>query len=386
MNFDNLTQYLDSLGGAYGVPGLDCKVVRRHREIYRHQCGCRDFAGKVPVDGSELYDIYSATKVVTMVAAMQLVEKGVIGLNDPVTKYLPMFKDTVVVDDMEYHPGRPRPVAGAPTHKPQNPIILADLMGMTSGMSYDNTNPIITDLAANSDGSLLTMMEGVARLPLYFEPGTRYCYSLGHDVMGAVVEVASGERFADYLENHIFAPLGITGMTMHPGAAERRRMAAQWLFEKGTGKIVPYEKFNNHRLTGNYDSGGAGLCCGVDDYAAFVDALACGGVGANGARIISPESLKTLATPRLNEQQLADFGRRHIGYSYGLGVRTMAFPEFSKSPVGEFGWDGAAGAFCLVDTDNELSIFYAQEVIAMGRIYFEVHPRIRDLVYEAVLG
>ena len=395
-NFDKLTAYLKSLETDFGVPGLDLKIMKDHEVVYRYFQGYSDYEKKCPMNGTELYDIYSASKVITMVAVMQLVEKGVLKLDDPVTKYIPAFADTKVAEGYEL--GKypfVRPDDNGPMHSPEHPITLELLMSMTSGLSYDLDHPRFQKLLEETGGHATTLeiVNEIAKLPLLFEPGTRYNYSLGHDVMAAVVEVASGERFADYVQHHIFDPLGITDMYYHPGEAEKARMAAQWTIPVGpwmmkedeyAKRIEPAPTGNRYRVSENYDSGGAGVTASVDAYATFVDALACGGVGANGARIITQASLDEMKKPRLDEQQLKDFGRFGIGYSYGLGVRTLANPAVSKSPIGEFGWDGAAGAFCMVDTDNHLSLYYGQEVLMMPQIYFKAHPMIRDLTYEAL--
>lgn len=387
MNFEKLTAYLDDLKNTYGVPGLDIKVMRDHETIYRHQSGCSDYEGKVPMNGSELYDVYSATKVITMTAVMQLVEKGVLNLNDEVSKYLPAFREMQVSDTFDFSVFPPKmPQPGDPTHPAATPIQLWHLMSMTAGMNYDITNPVIVALKEKTDNkaSTVEMVSEMAKMPLLYEPGTRYAYSLGHDVMAAVVEITSGEKFETYLENHIFKPLGITDAYMHPGDTEKARMIKQWGMKFGSDEVFPEDSGNRFRLSDNYDCGGAGLTISVDAYSSVVDALACGGVGANGAQILQPETILEMAKPRLNEQQLKDFGRGPMGYSYGLGVRTLIHKEQSRSPIGEFGWDGAAGAFALIDPANHISVFYAQEVLGMIKVYFEVHPAIRDLIYEGL--
>lgn len=388
MNFDRLTEYLNSLEKKYEIPGLDCKIMQDHKVLYRHSCGHRDYQKQIPVDGTELYDIYSATKLITMTAVLQLVEKGMLSLEDDLTTYIPEFAETRVLEGYNiraFPPRRPDP--SLPSHIHRNKIIIADMMSMTAGLSYDLEHPALTELAKSSAyraDTLTVVREGIARMPLYYEPGTRYYYSLAHDVLAAVVELVSGERFSDYIQQHIFAPLGIGEMYMHPGEKEKCRLAAQWKVSEATGRVLPEDTGNKYRFTVNYDSGGAGIACSVDAYSLFVDALACGGIGATGERILTLESIRKLSAPRLSEVQQKDFGRGCLGYSYGLGVRTLIYPEKSKSPVGEFGWDGAAGAFCLVDPVNHLSIFYAQQVLNMLRAYFCVHPKIRDLTYECL--
>ena len=117
----------------------------------------------------------------------------------------------------------------------------------------------------------------------------------------------------------------------------------------------------------------------------MVEALANGGVGATGKQILKPESILTMGKNWMTEAQMADFGRTgKVGYGYGLGVRVLVDQTKSKSPVGEFGWDGAAGAYALVDPINHVSMFYAHEITGMIEAYSEIHPTIRDLAYEGM--
>ena len=165
---------------------------------------------------------------------------------------------------------------------------------------------------------------------------------------------------------------------------EEERLAAQYAKDWNTGKIKP-DQTMIYRLTKNYESGGAGLCTTVDEYTKVIDALANGGVGANGNRILKAETITLMSRNWLNEQQLKDFAKTgKTGYGYGLGVRTLIDGTKAKSPVGEFGWDGAAGAFSLVDPVNHICLYYAHQILGMLEAYHEIHPTIRDLAYEAM--
>lgn len=386
MNFDKLREYLQSLEEQYGLPGYDCIAMQDHQVIFRYTHGTRDHARTKPMTGNELFDVYSATKVVTMTAVMQLVEQGKLDLEQDVADFIPEFADTPVLDsyDISAFP-YPKPDFHGPVHKRKGPIRLRHLMSMTAGLSYDLDNDFLAPLAkANADTR--TIVRAIAKMPLLFEPGEHYRYSLGHDVMAAVVEVASGEKFENYLQNHIFAPLGLTDMYLHPGQEQRERMMEKFQFREDTNEMVRFPMENVFRMGSCYDCGGAGLACTVADYATFIDALACGGVGSNGARILRPESIAQMTVPQLSKEQEREFGRDKLGYSYGLGVRTLIYPERSHSPVGEFGWDGAAGAFVLVDPKNRVSLFFAPEVMSMAKLYFDVHPVIRDTFYQCLTG
>ena len=386
MAFEKLTEYLDSLGESYGVPGLDCKVMKDHQVLYRHNAGYSDFLGKRPVFGNELYDLYSATKVVTMLAVMQLVEQGRLGLEDELSQYLPEFSQMKVADTFDTgaagFPGWPD--ENTPCHPARSKVYIHDLMSMTAGFSYDTSSaPIREALKRNPLATTRELVAAMAEMPLLFEPGTHWSYGLGHDILAAVIEVVSGERYGQYLKNHIFDPLGISDAALYFPQEGRLRQFAQHAVDFETQKIVTAGTGNSFRLSPLYESGGAGLTASVDAYSAVLDAVSCGGVGATGVRILRPESIRMWSENRLNEAQLEDFhrpGRRE--YGYGLGVRTLIDASGSKSPVGEFGWDGAAGAYALIDPVNHVSVVYAQQVLGMVKVYFEIHPRIRDLVYE----
>ncbi len=388
MYFGKLEAYIDSLGEVYGLHSVDCRVMQNHREIFRRMRGFRDYGHQIPVSRRDLYTVYSCTKVITMTAVMQVYEQGRIGLDDPVDRYLPAFREMYVSDEFVPYQMPPRwPRLGDRVHPAPSPITLRQLMTMTSGLSYDTESQAIQAELTRTGGmaGTVSLAEAMAEMPLLFDPGTRYSYSLGHDVMAAVVEVVTGQRYRDYLQTHIFAPLGLKDMYLHVPEAESHRLSAQYGVSRTQGDIQPMDVGNRYRLTPNYDSGGAGLTCSVEDYSLVLDALACGGVGHNGCRILKQESIDLMRTPQLSPVPQADFQRSgKRGYGYGLGVRTLIDPAASRGPVGEFGWDGAAGAYAAIDPENHISIFYAQEVLGMMKAYDEIHPTIRDLVYEAL--
>ena len=232
------------------------------------------------------------------------------------------------------------------------------------------------------------LVDAKAKDPLSFEPGTDFLYSLSHDVLAAVIEVVSGMRFSEYLKENIFGPLGLGTIGFLPTAEIDRRMAEQYVFDDALKKpVVSDHVENNYRLTPNYESGGAGLISDVSDYIAFADALACGGV-ANGAHILSPEMIQLWSANQLCPQGRKSFDEWHrLGYSYALGVRTRVDTAIGgRGQIGEFGWDGAAGAWAMIDPVNHLSAFFAMHVRNFGYCYDVIHPTIRDLIYAAVMG
>lgn len=391
MNFDKLTEYIDSLSTEYGIPAADCKITKNHEVVYRHMMGYSDFEGKIPLTNKALFRLFSATKVVTMTAIMQLIERGKLKLYDEVRNYLPEFDQIKVVDDFRIEFPFRWPQTGDKCHYAHNSIRIIDLMTMTAGLSYDTASKEEREIreSSNNKASTRDVMKAIAKMPLAYEPRTRYAYSLAHDVLGAVVEIITGMRYSEYLNENIFKPLGISDFYFHWENDKEisDRICAMYMGAFESDDIKPDDGIlsSSFKITANYESGGAGLAGTVDAYSMFIDALCNGGVGSNGARILSEESVNMFTVPYTTGQMSKDFGiSGKVGYEYGLGVRVLVDNKVSKSPVGEFGWDGAAGAYVLVDTINNISIFYAQHIIGFPKVYSEIHPKLRDLAYESM--
>lgn len=374
-NFSELTLFLDSLSGRFGIPGCDCIVTIDGKVAYRHSAGYKDEETKVPVSGSDTYWIYSATKLFTCTAALQLMEQGKLALDAPVSRYLPEFGALTVRE------------ADGTIQPAQEILTIRHLMTMTGGLDYDLTRPALQQALSSGAVSTRDIVASLAADPLQFEPGSHFLYSLCHDVLGAVIEQVSGMPLADYIKRNIIDPLGMTDTTFHPAKSQLDRMVTQYahLDEKGTHR--PIGQGNRFRFTESYDSGGAGLLSTVDDYIRLATALALGGISPEGIRILSGDSVHLMKTDALNSVQRHDFLIRSPaakGYSYGLGVRVMVEDIGTGVPVGEFGWDGAAGAYALVDTTNRLAMYYAQQVCNSRVTYQEIHPSLRDTLYRCL--
>jgi len=368
-----LENYLNSLEQC-GIPGCDCAVIYNHEVVFRHTTGYADSEREKPLTDENTYWLYSATKLLTCTAVMQLVDKGLISLDSHVSDFLPEYKNLKVK-------------TGKKTVPAKNQMTIRHLLSMQSGLNYDLDAPSIIRIKkdTNNEATTRQVIKALAEEPLDFEPGTRFQYSLSHDVLGAVIEVVSGKRLGEYFNDHIFEPLGMknTGFELTP--ERKANMSDQFEFNMNTMTSEPVPNRNRYVLTNNYESGGAGLISTVNDYLLFLDAMCHGGVSKDGYRLLSMESINLMRQDQMNENSKRDFdsfGRN--GYSYGLGVRTLIEKEKSgvRSPLGEFGWDGAAGAYALIDVTNNLAIFYIQHVLNCGYVYHVIHPRVRDLTYE----
>lgn len=370
MDFGKLTDYLNNLTGAR-IPGLDMMIAVDGKAVYRHQSGFRDAEAAIPMDGTELYQTYSASKLVTVTAALTLLEAGRCRLGDPVYAYIPEFRELTVLQD----DGTAIPAGSTMT--------MEHLFTMTSGIRYDLALPAIQTAVARTDGRAptLAIASAIAGAPLAFEPGSHFHYSLSHDVLAAVVEVIAGMPFREYVEQAVFKPCGMTESGFHVKEQDLPRFARQYRFDKDTETAVPMAQTNEFIFGPEYDSGGAGLYSSVSDLMRLLRTLARKGITDNDTQILLPQTVDAMRTNRLTPSQLADFGAlRFDGYGYGLGVRTMM--GNSRSSIGEFGWYGAAGIYLLADPARKLALCYAQQV--RGIPAWKLHPTIRDLAYEAL--
>jgi len=389
MDFTPLKAFMDRLT-SWRMPGNSISVSYGGKEVFRYSSGYANLEKKIPMCGDELLNIYSCSKVATVVAALQLYEQGFFLLDDPLYDFIPEFRKMSVCD------------ADGKLSEAKRPITLRHLFTMTSGLSYNSQTPAFAKAKALTDGKMdtMTVVRCLAEDPLSFEPGEMWQYSLSHDVLAAVVEVISGKPFSQYVGDHLFAPLGIAGATYHNETVVEK-MAEQYRFEnggetdvvrlqmvaeeRGDGHLVNAGKANILVYGENYDSGGAGITVAVPEYAKLACALAGGGLGANGERILAPGTVDLLRTNQLTEVQRQGFSvGKFRGYGYGLGVRTMMERSESGS-IGsyrEFGWGGAAGAYMIVDAELGLSAFYAHHMLNPFEEYYQ--PRLINVLHKCL--
>ncbi|MBE6948093.1 MAG: beta-lactamase family protein [Ruminococcaceae bacterium] len=374
MNFQNLKNCIDALVTERHVPGADCIVYKNHELLFRYFTGVSDLESQTPMVGNELYVIFSMTKMLTCTCALQLWEKGCYQMSDPISKYLPEFEKMQISEIPFDEDNAEKIITGAATEESttakgtryaKNPITVKDLFTMAGGLDYELEAPHIQKALQEGKTSTRDLVAAMAQTVLGFEPGTRFSYSLCHDVLGALVEVWSGMRFGEYMKMNVLDPLGMKntffGIPKEPELLQKMMTIYRYNDQRLPQRLPLTCRFT---LTDEYESGGAGLVSTPEDYSLFLDALANGGTGKDGYLLLQPKTVALMGQNHLNDQQLDDFHKLRKGYGYGLGVRTHMDPAESGtlSPVGEFGWDGAAGAFSMVDPKNQLSLTYFQEV------------------------
>ena len=371
MNFEPLHDYMRALTDK-GVPALELIVMRDHETLFHEVMGYSDAARTVKAAPSDRYWLYSCTKPVTAAAAMRAMEEGLFELEQPVAELLPAYRDAYLLKD------------GARV-KPESVMTVRHLMTMSAGLNYNFNRESIRRANARHGGAASTVeiAEALAEDPLDFEPGARFQYSLCHDVLAAVIEKASGMTFRDYVRTRILDPLGMKDTDFDTTDAPRA-LSALYSWDGEKKRVVLQPSRNNFVLSPAYYSGGAGLCATASDYAAFADAMACGGVGGSGARILKDASIERLRAERLSSFSAIQQFSCTCGpdYGYGLGVRTRSrFDHGVVSALGEFGWDGAAGADILIDPVHRLSMVYVQHVRNWPSMLGTVHLQLRDVLY-----
>lgn len=372
--FKALADFLDHLTNDIGIPGCSVAVYKEHTPLFKYSSGYADRESNIKMCGNELFNLYSTSKVITCACALTLLEKGKFLLSDPLCEYIPEYADMNIL--VKADNGQTTLV------KAKNKIKVCDLFTMSAGLNYNlQSDSIKNALAKCESRSTTDIVRAIAGEPLSFEPGTRWQYSLCHDVLGGFIEIVSGKSFGQYLNEAILEPCGMSSTGFDIGKLDSSRLAKQYRFDYSKKRAFP-ESGNIYKLSDAYESGGAGLISCVDDYILFADAMANGGVASNGNRILSRYTIDLMRTNHLDSIALADLNWSVLsGYGYGLGVRTMMHREKGGiiGSVGEFGWGGAAGAYAMIDPENKLSVFYAQHMLNNLEPY--VHPRIRNIVY-----
>ena len=391
MNFKNIEDFMNMWVEKFS-PGCCINIYKDGKEVFRYQAGYNDLENKVKLTGNELFNMYSCTKVATAVSGMQLLEKGKFLLDEPICEFIPEFKDVTVKD------------ADGNIKKAEKYITMRHLLTMTAGFNYV-INKTITDRATelgNGKITTISFAKALAYQPLSFEPGSRWQYSLCHDVFGAIVEIITGKRLSEYMRENIFEPLGMNNTYFHLPEEKYSQVAEQYSYnvpgeedivrlqmsnEEQKGSVIKIDKINKFKaLRGDdIDSGGAGIISNPDDYVKLMAALANKGMGVNGERILSPRAVELMKMTQLSEEMLKGFTWPDLqGYGYGLGVRTLMdkVKNGNLGTVGEFGWSGAAGSTTLADTELNLAMAFSQHILNPRESCY--CPRLRNVLYACV--
>lgn len=367
------------------LPGVVVMLARQGKLVYSKSFGMQDKAAAVPMKMDAIFRAYSMTKPMVSVAAMMLVEEGKLTLQEPISKYLPEFKDMKVgVETTDPTTG----VMTFSTVPAKRPITVQDLLRHTSGIPYGVFTPMrfhVQKLYKEADlfNGTLTLdafSKKVAQLPLAFEPGTAWEYGHSSDILGRVVEVASGQSLDVFLRERIFKPLKMDDTAFHVPPEKHGRIAQNQV-DPAIGK--PADMLDVTKPPAMH-AGGHGTVTTAGDYLRFAQMLANGGE-LDGARILGPKMVAYMASDHVGDK--INQGSAWLpgpGYGFGLGFAVRKDTGLSQWPstVGEFNWGGYAGTAFWVDPKEQLvpvMMMQAPEQRVQYRILF------RSLVYQALV-
>jgi CubicO group peptidase (beta-lactamase class C family) len=364
------------------VAGAITLVARHGKVVFFEAQGIRDLASGKPMEKDTICRFYSMTKPVTTVAAMILWEEERFRLDDPVSKYLPEFRGVQVYQDGEGD--------NLKLVAPRREMTVRDLMRHTSGLTYGafSNSPIDQIYRAKQvlapTTTLQTMVEKLGKLPLLYQPGTRFHYSVSTDVLGRLVEVLSKESLDDFFQDRIFKPLDMKDTGFFVPAGKQDRLAATH-GRDGKGKLTVTDTPAKSRYLKKPAllSGGGGLVSTARDYARFCQMLLNGGQ-LDGRRILREKTVALMTTNQLPAEAMPiTLGVRREGVGFGLGfsVRVAAAPGASGSLVGEYGWGGAACTHFWISPRDDLFVIALQQFMPFE---MTLETKLKPIIHGAV--
>ena len=402
-NFSSLSKFLNKEISKGRYPGFLTLIKKDGKVIYQDVSGFNDVKNKTPLQRDSLFRIYSMTKPVTGVALMIAVDQGLLKLSDPVSKYIPEFKDTKVL------------LRGNKTESLKRDITLLDLATHTSGLAYtfsikgelqdiylkEKIFPYYALDTLDDDikpeklyENICSFSKKVASVPLAHQPGEKWTYSIGMDILGCVIEKASNMTFGDFLKSNLFDPLNMKDTFFKVPEEKRQRMTNLYAHHNAfkafsielpdnlKGKkpkmhLVDSQENSLYYKDITVEDGGSGLVSTGDDYLNFADMLLNKGVF-NGKKILSSESYKVLISNQLNENN-----SRFSGFGMGitLGIALDSKKIRLRRGDNSFFWGGAAKTKFWVDPENNLTVVHMTQLIGTPR---DLTNKIDKLIYKEI--
>ena len=386
---DHLARYVDD----GRLAGWQVLVTRRGQTVHSSVYGQRDLEAGLPVEPDTLWRIYSMTKPITAVTAMSLYEQGRFSLNDELSDYLPEFADMRVL--VGGNAEQPKTVPAT------EPIRLWHLLSHTAGLTYAFTRSSVLDEMYRLAGAdpiqnpavdLASMCQKWASLPLLFEPGTAWNYSVATDVLGRVIEVLTGQSLDKAFTERVLDPLGMTDTHWSVGDQDQDRLAALYVPHPATGKALRYDALGDLTLSPPAMlSGGGGLVSTAADYARFSQMLLNGGE-LEGTRVLGARTLAYMTKNHLpGGGYLSTVGRGMFaetafdGVGFGLGFGVTVDPVATKvvSSPGEFTWGGYASTAFWVDPVEQLTAHFYTQLVPSST--YPIRTELRQLVQAALI-
>lgn len=393
-SLDNIRTWMDDQYLATGLLPGGQTLVAKGGDIVWWECqGKMDCERDKPVQKDTLYRIYSMTKPVVSVALMMLYEKGLFRLDEPIERYLPVFANPRVFVSGVYPNIITKPAARS--------ITFTDLLTHQSGLTYgfQGVHPVdgiyrrlhLDTMAGQCELSLAEWTEQLAGVPLVFSPGDGWNYSVATDVIGRLVEVLSGQSLDAFLQQHIFAPLGMNDTSFYMNADKLERFAAcyEWQPNKPFRLIDSGETSQFYKHSGRL-SGGGGLISSTGDYYRFCSMLLRGGE-LDGVRILSPTTLAYMTQNHLygggdlaslSTAAFSEVQYQGVGFGLGFSVACSPVKTHVISSVGEYAWGGMASTAFWIDPAEELIVIFMTQLIPSST--YPIRLDLKAMVYGAL--
>jgi CubicO group peptidase (beta-lactamase class C family) len=383
-------------------PGTQLVVYRRGKLVHSAVQGFADLERKAALKDDTIFRIYSMTKPITSIAFMMLVEEGRVALDEPVHKYIPEWKNLGVFQ------------AGiAPaflTRPPSRPMLIVDLLRHTSGLTYGFQQRSNVDAAyremkigeVEKAGTLQSMIEQLAKIPLEFSPGEAWNYSVSTDVIGYLIGMISGKPFEQFLKERIFEPLAMKDTDFFVPAGKAGRFAACYSASpQGAMTFHASERKGDLTLQDDpakstflsppsFISGGGGLCSTAADYLTFCRALLNGGE-LSGVRLVGPKTLALMTSnhlpggrtlPEMSRSLFSEATYHGIGFGLGFSVTLDPVQTLIPGSAGEYAWGGAATTSFWIDPAEELIAIFMTQVLPSTA--YPIRRELRTMIYATI--
>ena len=366
-------------------------ILSRHGQVVDYRTyGHRDVASGAPMTKDVIFRDYSMTKPVTGVAMMILYEEGKWLPSDPISKFIPEFTALKVFKGVN---GEGKTILAAPEHPPTMQELMSHSAGFSYGAGHSAVDAVYQEKKPQQSASLQEMIDKLAAIPLNYEPGKRWTYSISMDIEGYIIEKLSGEKLPEFMRDHIFDPLGMKDAGFFVPVEKRSRFATNYR-DDPEKHLVPVASENDPRhdyaAQPTAPSGGGGMVSTAEDYYRFAQMLANGGKLGD-KRILAPATVKLMTSNHLPADLLTgEFGiGQHImrpGFGYGFNCAVVFDPPAAGLPDGKgtFFWDGAAGTWFWVDPTNDV-VFIAMIQRMLGPDNHSLQYRSHAAVYQALV-
>ena len=371
------------------VVGCQTLVARHGHVAYFKSQGLMDRERRTPMADDTVFRLYSMTKPITSVALMTLYEQGHFQLNDPVSRFIPAWRGHKVWVSGEG--------ASMETAAPARPMTMRNVLSHTGGLTYGATNHPVDRVyrevgVGRGDGETLSgFAEKLAKVPLRYQPGERWMYSLSTDVCGYLVEAISGKRFDQYLQETIFDPLDMKDTSFMVASRKADRFAANYQREADkTLKLIDDPERSNYLKQPTFFSGGGGLTGTTADYLRFCEMLRRGGE-LGGARILGPRTIELMHRNHLaggkdlSQMAIGAFSETaYEGVGFGLGfAMTLGQVEAGGLGGGEYYWGGAASTIFWIDPNEDMVVIFMTQL--MPSATFNFRGQLRNIIYSAIV-